>query len=80
MSYSFQVRKTGGSLELVDTGYLSQVAEHVPDGAVFTVNGHTPSPDSSKIGAVHVQLTTLIGETATFLASAQASYNSETES
>lgn len=78
MSYSFQVRKKNGTLELVaDYVQLETVAGHVPDGAVFTISGHTPSEDTSKVGTVAVQLVTVDADRHTFVADARGSYNTE---
>jgi hypothetical protein len=78
VSYSFQVRKKNGTLELVtDYVQLEAVAGHVPDGAVFTISGHMPSEDTSKVGTVAVQLVTVDADQHTFVADARGSYNTE---
>ncbi len=80
MSYSFQVRKREGTLELVDeVTPLKDLAKHIPDGAVFTVNGHAPDENSSSIGMIGVSLTLVSGsgqdEHWVSLAAANGSYN-----
>lgn len=79
MSYSFQVRKIDGGLSLVNEHDpdLAQAASHILDGAIFTISGHTPSEDTSKVGTVAVQLVTVDADRHTFVADARGSYNTE---
>ena len=56
MSYAFAVKKVDGTLVLDHPEHLEQVAQHVPDGAVFVVNGHEPSPGFSSVATLGVTL------------------------
>lgn len=59
MSYGFSVRKTReGTLELVDhnNDNFAQVAKHIPDGALFSIHGHTPAVGNSPVGMIGVNL------------------------
>lgn len=53
MSYSFNVKKVGDELVLTGAEYA---ARHLPDGAVFTVNGHDPVEGTSPFGTLGVAL------------------------
>jgi len=53
MSYGFNVRKVGDELVLENH---KAAAAHIPDGAVFTVSGHEPKPDTSKVASLNVSL------------------------
>jgi hypothetical protein len=78
MSYAFSIRKAEGTLQFVnDAGTLEAIAAHIPDGAVFTIQGHNPSPDTSTVGSLNVQLSTDDGDVRTYRASASTSYNTE---
>lgn len=54
MSYSFNVKKVGGELVVENGGHA---AEHLPDGASFTVQGHIPAAGTSQYGSIGVTLT-----------------------
>lgn len=54
MSYSFNIKKVNGELVVENGGHAAQ---HLPEGAAFTVQGHIPSADSSQYGSIGVTLT-----------------------
>lgn len=77
MSYSFRVRKAEGTLQLVnEDGPPEAVAKNIPDGALFTINGHEPGPGTSLSGTIGINLV-VQHETGspTFRGSATGSYN-----
>lgn len=77
MSYAFRVRKSEGTLQLVnEDGPLEAVAKQIPDGALFTINGHEPGPGTSTSGTIGVNLVVMdaLGN-ADFRGSASGSYN-----
>jgi len=79
MSYSFRVRKSDGTLQFVDgQEALEQAAKSIPDGAVFTVNGHEPVEGTSPAGSVGVNLVVRTTARDVFRGSAMGSYNTET--
>lgn len=53
MSYSFTVRKVDDGL-VVENG--ENAARHIPDGAVFTVNGHEPAEGTSSVANLGISL------------------------
>jgi len=76
MSYSFTVRKNeSGTLEFVYPESLESTARHIPDGAVFAINGHHPSEDSSTVGTLGITLNAIDGVTRHYVGSATGSYN-----
>jgi hypothetical protein len=81
MSYAFRVCKRNGTLVIPDGQQLEQIALQIPDGAIFSINGHTPGPDTSPVGMVGVTLVTAPddGGLQTFVGSAQGSYSISTE-
>lgn len=81
MSYSFQVRKTETTLEIVDhPGQMEGLLKQIPDGSLFIINGHTPSADTSSIGFIAIsQLIAKEGEPQKLIGAANGQYNTDTE-
>ena len=81
MSYAFRVEKTEGTLRLMgDEELLKQIAAHIPDGAVFTINGHEPGPGTSTVGMIGVHLAVQADEAApVFRGSALGQYDAVRE-
>jgi len=54
MSYGFRIEKIDGKLVLDENA--QHAAQHLPDGAVISVNGHHPVEGTSQLGTIGVQL------------------------